>query len=379
VSAGPSDLVCFCHLRWDFVYQRPQHLVTRHARVRRTFFVEEPRRIASGAPRLDVATDPSGVRLAVPHLPESLGDDAANAALRELLDDWLRAEEVRDPILWYYTPMALPYTQHLRGSVVVYDCMDHLAGFRGAPPALAEWERRLYERADVVFTGGWSLYEANRSRHANIHGMPSSVDVAHFHRAREPLADPADQAPIPRPRLGFFGVIDERMDLGLVAAVADLRPDWHVVLIGPVVKIDPADVPRRANVHVLGAKPYRELAGYLSGWDVAILPFARNEATRFISPTKTPEYLAAGRAVVSTSIEDVVRPYGEEGLVEIADTPGEFVAAAERAMASASDPRRLRRVDERLAGMSWDRTWARMEQIVAQARSTRGRATVRAR
>jgi glycosyltransferase involved in cell wall biosynthesis len=373
MSASLPDLVCLSHLRWDFVYQRPQHLMSRHARKRRVFFVEEPRIEPVAWPRNVVRRGEDGVTVATPHLPPGLTPADVAAAQRALLDELLLREGVQQPALWYYTPMALPFSEHIDAGVVVYDCMDELSAFRGAPPALLQEEERLLRRADVVFTGGWSLYEAKRGRHPNVLGLPSSVDVAHFGRARAGLADPEDQAPIPHPRLGFFGVIDERMDLDLIAGVADARPDWQLVLLGPVVKIDAADLPRRPNLHYLGSKAYAELPGYLAHWDVAMMPFARNEATRFISPTKTPEYLAAGRPVVSTSIRDVVRPFGEQGLVRIADEPGAFVAAAEAAMREeARDPGWLARVDAWLAQTSWDRTWARTDEALTTLWGRRG-------
>jgi UDP-galactopyranose mutase len=222
----------------------------------------------------------------------------------------------------------------------------------------------------VVLTGGYSIYEAKRDRHHNIHPLPSSVDVDHFSRARALDAEPADQASIPRPRLGFFGVIDERMDIDLVAAVAAARPSFQLVLIGPVVKIDPATLPRLPNIHYLGQKTYDELPAYLAGWDVALLPFARNESTRFISPTKTPEYLAAGKPVVSTSIRDVVRPYGAMGLVRIADSPEDFIREVEMSLA---EPRgeKIAQIDQFLGQMSWDKTWARAEELLNAAMTAR--------
>jgi glycosyltransferase involved in cell wall biosynthesis len=245
---------------------------------------------------------------------------------------------------------------------VVYDCMDELSCFAGAPTKLRELERELFARADVVFTGGQSLYEAKKSQHRNVHAFPSSVDAAHFGAARGPLADPEDQAALPHPRLGFFGVVDERMDLELVAALADARPSYQIVILGPVVKIDPESLPRRPNLHWLGKKDYRELPAYLAGWDAAIMPFARNEATRFISPTKTLEYLAAGKTVVSTAITDVVKPYGDRGLVEIADRAG-FPAAVDRALGEQRLGWRAA-ADAFVASTSWDSTWAKMNEIV---------------
>jgi UDP-galactopyranose mutase len=367
-APSPPDILCFSHLRWDFVFQRPQHLLSRYARSRRVFFVEEPVLDATRAPWMDLRRAGHGVQVAVPHLGASLGPDAAAHIQRSLLDDLVAEEEIRDCVLWYYTPLALRFSSHLTARAVVYDCMDELSAFKDAPAILVEWESRLLDRADVVFTGGWSLYEAKRRLHPNVHGFPSSVDVEHFARARRRGADPADQAPLARPRIGFFGVIDERMDLALLDGLAAARPGWQVVMLGPVVKVDEASLPRRANIHYLGARPYQELPGYLAGWDVAMLPFARCEATRFVSPTKIPEYLAAGRPVVSTSIRDVVRPYGENGVVRIADSVADFVAAVEAALEQGtSDDRWLARVDRLLSRTSWDRTWAAMASLVEQA------------
>jgi glycosyltransferase involved in cell wall biosynthesis len=374
------DLICLSHLRWDFVYQRPQHLMSRFARDRRVFFFEEPhwdgREGHPGDIRLDVSERPGGVKVAVPHLPPGLSPAAAEAAQAELLRGLLDEQAVARHVLWYYTPMAVGFTAGLTPDAVVYDCMDELSLFRGAPPELVEREARLLASADLVFTGGQSLYEAKRERHGSVHAFPSSIDAQHFGRARTALPEPADQAAIPRPRLGYFGVIDERIDLDLLAAVADARPDWQIVMLGPVVKIDPASLPRRANLHYLGMKDYAELPVYLAGWDAALMPFARNESTRFISPTKTPEYLAGGRPVISTPICDVVRPYGELELVEIADDPAAFVAAVERALAlgAESSPGReawLRKVDELLARGSWNRTWREMSALLAAAAAAR--------
>jgi glycosyltransferase involved in cell wall biosynthesis len=264
-------------------------------------------------------------------------------------------------ITWYYTPMALRFSAHLRPAICVYDNMDELACFRSAPDGLLELETQLLQRADIVFTGGHSLYEAKKHRHDNIHAIPSSIDTSHFGKAREEsIRTPADQALIASPRIGFFGVIDERMDLELLAGAAVLRPSWQFVMIGPTAKIDPATLPGLENIHWLGAKPYASLPNYLHGWDVGIMPFVLNESTRFISPTKTPEFLAAGIPVVSTPIADVVSPYGDDGLVEIASSAAEFVAAIERLRGPRSDSW-LAKVDQRLAKSSWNLTWKQME------------------
>ncbi|MDQ3753979.1 MAG: glycosyltransferase family 1 protein [Acidobacteriota bacterium] len=362
-DATVPDLICVSHLRWDFVYQRPQHLLSRFATQGRVFFVEEPVFGDYPSPQLDVSQRENNLCVAVPQLPHGMSTEEIEAAQKKLLDQLIIERCINHYVLWYYTPMALGWTSHLRPLAVVYDCMDELSEFKNAPPNLRARETELFSRADLVFTGGQSLYEAKREQHPQIFCFPSSIDAPHFAQARSMTNEPADQASIPRPHLGYFGVIDERMDAGLLDAVAAARSDWQLIMIGPVVKIDPAELPRRPNIHYLGGKSYQELPAYLAGWDVALLPFACNESTRFISPTKTPEYLAAGRPVVSTSIRDVVRPYGEMALVHIADTPAEFIAAIERALQE-DVAQRLREVDRFLAQTSWDRTWGRMKELL---------------
>ncbi len=372
LDESKPDLVCLSHLRWDFVYQRPQHLMSRFAEERRVFFFEEPVWEAEGSlPRLAIGKRQGGVVLGVPHLPGGLAPDRAETMQRALLRELLDLYTVSEHVLWYYTPMALPLAEGLSPLAVVYDCMDELSLFRGAPRELVDREARLLEEADLVFTGGQSLYEAKRGRTPRAHLFASSIDAEHFLQARRIRhPEPADQAGIPGPRLGYFGVVDERIDLGLLAAIADARPDWHLVMVGPVVKIEPGTLPQRPNLHWLGMKGYPELPDYLAGWDVALMPFALNESTRFISPTKTPEYLAGGRPVVSTPIRDVVTPYGESGLVEIADGPESFVAAVERALSLARSREDrgawLSRVDEHLSRSSWTRTWQRMSGLIEE-------------
>ena len=366
-SAG-QVLVCFSHLRWDFVFQRPQHLMTRFAKSgRRVLFWEEPVQAQIDAPRLNERICPhSGVVVITPELPEGLHGEGRDLALRGLLDDRLKSA-AGDLIRWYYTPMMLTFSRHLNAVATVYDCMDELKNFKFAPPELAGLERELLGAADVVFTGGYSLYEVKKADHPNIHPFPSSVDREHFGRARKIEIDPGDQIGLARPRLGFYGVVDERMDLELLAAVADARPDWSLVIVGPVVKINPEDLPRRPNIAYLGGKTYDQLPAYLSGWDVALMPFAINESTKFISPTKTPEYLAGGKPVVSTPITDVIRHYGDLKGVAIADTHASFIDACERMLALTKDGEWLDEVDKMLSELSWDETFARMDSLIGKA------------
>jgi UDP-galactopyranose mutase len=372
----PTTLICFSHLRWNFVFQRPQHLMSRFARDMAVTFWEEPIDIGPGETAyLEVrdAEDAQNVRIAVPHLPAGMDEHAREATLERLLDAHVAL--LRGPLIaWYYTPMMLPFSRHLDADVVVFDAMDELSKFKFAPVKLLELEQELIDRADVMFTGGSSLFEAKKDRHANIHCFPSSVDRCHFAKARARLFDPADQEDLPRPRLGFYGVIDERFDTELLGRLAEMRPDWSFVMVGPVVKIAPEDLPKRPNIHYLGGKTYGQLPAYLAGWDVALMPFAMNESTQFISPTKTPEYLAGGKPVVSTPVRDVVRHYGKLEGVKIAATPQEFVAACDEALELSRNPESgwLAEADLMLSASSWDTTQGRMAGLIADLLGTRG-------
>ena len=363
-SDALDAVICISHLRWDFVYQWPQHLMSRFAKVMPVFFFEEP--IISDAPtRLDISKRDDNLFVVVPHISNADREDGKVPQIqRGFLDQLISSENLSDILLWFYTPMGMDFARDLNARVTVFDCMDELSAFKFAPPELIENERRVMERSDLVFTGGYSLYETKRDRHPKVFAFPSSIDVTHFSEARSFAGEePADQSAIPNPKLGFCGVIDERFDTNLLAEMAALRPEWQFVMIGPVVKISDDVLPKGPNIHYLGSKNYQELPAYLSGWDIALMPFAMNESTRFISPTKTPEYLAAGKPVISTPIRDVVRPYGEDGLVEIASTAKEFIEAAERIFNEQSQDWQ-ERVDKFLAGISWDKTWEEMAGLI---------------
>ena len=378
-----TPLVVFSHLRWDFVYQRPQHVLSRIAAHRPVVVVEEPvfdERVEAGdAPFAEVQTpDPGspprhgGVTVVRVHtgVREPGFTDAQIEAMRPVVSALGRETGPAD--VWFYTPLALPLLGEIEAGVVVFDVMDELSAFDFAPPELLAREQALLDRAHVVFTGGPSLYRAKKDRHANAHQFTSSVDAEHFGTARAGggLADPPDQVAIPSPRLGFFGVIDERVDRDLLGALAAAHPEWHIVLAGPVVKIDPATLPRAANLHYLGSKDYASLPAYLAGWDVCLLPFARNRSTEFISPTKTLEYMAAEKPIVSTPIRDVAEPYG--AIVRLGSTAAEFIAACEAAFAETEAERaeRIRAMRDVLAATSWDRTVDAMHGLMTEAAST---------
>lgn len=361
-----SLLFCFSHLRWNFVFQRPQHLFVRAAQSQRVIYFEEPsfEQVLQPFPR--VTSVQPGLSVVTPVLPHGTSPAATLRIQRRQLDALAAAAPAARRLLWYYTPMALRFSRHLDNDLCIYDCMDQLSAFKNAPRGLSDLEGELFRRADIVFTGGESLYEAKRTRHAAVHLFPSSIDAEHFNRARVTLADPPDQHAIAYPRVGFFGVIDERMDLELVASVAQALPHVQFVMLGPTAKIDPASLSKASNLHWLGRKSYAELPFYLSNWQAGWMPFALNASTRYISPTKTPEFLAAGLPVVSTAIVDVVRSYGAAGLVAIADAddmPSKLTALLE-----GPGEDWLKKADTRLAEMSWDKTWAGMVELIDQAR-----------
>ncbi|TPJ52491.1 glycosyltransferase [Mesorhizobium sp. B2-6-4] len=351
-------IICFSHLRWNFVFQRPQHLLTLAARQQQVIYFEEPAFEDVGGPFMRVNDVAPAIRVVTPVVPLGTSATKVDAIQRSFVNELVAPVPHDRLIAWYYTPMALRFSSHLRCNVCVYDCMDELSAFRDAPAELAQLERALFRRADLVFTGGQSLYEAKRSQHRSIFAFPSSIDAAHFNMAREGGEEPSDQAAIPHPRVGYFGVIDERLDIALVGQTAAAMPDIQFVMLGPVVKIDPATLPRADNLHWLGPKNYADLPSYLRHWAVGWMPFALNEATRYISPTKTPEFLAAGLPVISTAIVDVVRTYGAAGLVEIVDA--DDIATKLRCMLARPRDLQVRAVDAYLADKSWKRTWDAM-------------------
>jgi glycosyltransferase involved in cell wall biosynthesis len=365
-----QTLLVFSHLRWNFVYQRPQHVLSRLARRWHVVFIEEPvpgaasdhmELIEEAAPNVDVWR---------PHLRGSQYGfhPEHKAAMQRLVAQHIREQRLDDYWVWFYTPMALPMADKLSPRGIVYDCMDELSMFRGAPPELLDQEIALFKSADVVFTGGRSLYASKRGRHPNVHCLPSSVDARHFCASE---TDHPLQAHLPRPRLGYCGVIDERIDLGVIAGIAQARPEWELVMVGPTAKIDPADLPQAPNIHWLGQQDYQDLPAFINGWDVCLMPFALNDATRFISPTKTLEYMACGKPVVSTAIRDVVEPYGH--VVPICADAAGFVAACDKflsrtAAERASHQQELAAIISRT---SWDATAGAMEQLIAKAEAAR--------
>jgi protoporphyrinogen oxidase len=361
-ESAMQTMIVFCHLRWDFVYQRPQHLLSRLAQHYRVIVVEEPV-FHNGAAYWETFNPAPNLSVYRPHTPVHAGGfhDDQIPVLKSLLGELPGID--KKPLVWFYTPMALPLLPPDAG-VIIYDCMDELSAFQNAPKQLLQREAALLKIADLVFTGGPSLYEAKRQRHDNAHCFASSVDAVHFQQALDRTNAHPLHAEIPHPRLGYYGVIDERFDAGLIAAMADAHPEWQLVLVGPVVKIDPAALPQRQNIHYLGQQSYQVLPQFLAGWDVCLLPFALNESTKYISPTKVLEYMAAELPSVSTAITDVEKPYGE--IVAIGHDHAEFIAHCEAALALTDEQRaalaqRMRAVVERT---SWEITAGDMRTLI---------------
>lgn len=364
------DLICFCHLRWNFVYQRPQHLMSRFAKYNRVFLIEEPYFDAEKNNYLQLDRK-DNLTIVIPHLQHGISEEDIVFQQVKLIRDLFEDEMINNYYFWYYTPMAIAIGNYFHPEFTIYDCMDELSLFKNAPAVLKNREKELFNKADLVFTGGHNLYQAKKNSHHNIHPFPSSIDKEHFSPSRTITAEPADMKHIPHPRFGFYGVIDERFDIDLIKNVAENRPDWQFVIIGPVVKIDPASLPQMNNIHYMGGKDYQELPKYLASWDIAFIPFLRNDSTKFISPTKTPEYLAAGRPVISTSIKDVVHPYGIQNLVQIADTAEEFIKAAKYELSRKDRKQWLQKVDDFLSQNSWDKTWAKMNQLITNVKESK--------
>lgn len=365
----PKNIIVFSHLRWDFVYQRPQHLLTRFAKSRKIHFIEEPVFDATNEAFYSFSIISENINVLVPHIIPGLHPPQIEIVQINLFNNFMKGNDILNCGFWYYTPMALEFSRNHNPDLIVYDCMNDLSAFKFAPESIKILEKELLKKADIVFTGGESLYEAKKNQHFNIYSFPSSIEKEHFSKAREISSCPADQINTSKPKLGFFGVIDERFDIDLIKDLSNARKDWQFIFIGPVVKIDPDTLPTNDNIFYLGPKSYQELPSYIATWDMALIPFLLNESTRFISPTKTPEYLAAGLPVISTPIKDVINPYSKNKLVQIGVNAEDFIQAAEHELNRSSILRQdwLKKVDEFLAKNSWDMTCNKMICLIKKA------------
>ena len=369
-------LIVLAHLRWADVFQRPQQLLSRLAGRWQVWYVEEPV-VSPGPTHFETRHAADRLTVLVPHLAAARqAPDDPWPRLAPLLARQLAAQGIERPVVWLTTPLAWPAVAPLAPSCIVYDGMDDLAGCRDAPPHWHDREQALLRQAALVFAPGPSLYDHWHAAHPNVHCIPSAVDVAHF-APRAPDPDDADtraaqqlQAALPRPRLGYFGVIDERVDLRLIDTLASEHPEWQLVMVGPVVQADPQMLPSRPNIHWLGRQPHARLPGLLADWDLCLVPFVQDRSARSLSPTKVLEYMAGEKPVVSTPVQDVVMLYGHA--VEIAE-PGEaFVQACERVLAETGQAR-CRRAMEMLTTVSrhsWDRSADSVHRLIEQALPT---------
>ena len=365
-----APIIVHSHLRWDFVWQRPQQLLSRFALRNEVLFVEEPIYCDDVAdPRLELSLPQPRVHRAVPLLPASFRGayDASIAEIRELVRRHIAADgPSARPIHWFYTPMPAPaMIGAFDERAVVYDCMDELSKFRFAPRELVDRERYLMAQADVVFTGGYRLWQSKSKYHANVHFFGCGVDVAHFASARSAnLQLPREIAALEKPVIGYYGVIDERIDYDLLGHLAESLPEAALVMVGPVVKVDPSELPQAPNIYWLGQRQYAELPAHVKGFDVCLMPFALNEATEYINPTKTLEYMAAGKPIVSTAVSDVVHNFTP--VVAVAHSPQEFVTAV-RAAIEAPSAELIARGLEQARANSWESIVARMKRIIRDA------------
>lgn len=376
VRSSTPPIIALCHLSWDWVWQRPQQFLSRLAQTHRVLFVET---YCSDTPatRVELRTpaEQPGVTVCQMHLPAARWSDGKfidrerRHALQRVLATDL-AGQFDDAILWFNDPMAVTaFAGHLDEALIVYDCMDELSQFNGAPPALLERERELLELADVVFCGGRKMRDRRLPLNPNCHFYGTGVDCGHFGAARSaglPVAP--ELAQLDGPVLGYFGVIDERIDYDLLAALAEANPRWHLAMVGPTAKVDPANFPQRPNLHWLGGRPYAQLPALTKGFSVCLMPFALNAATEYINPTKALEYMAAGRPVVSTALDEVKSNFGS--VARIARSHQEFIELCRREVAAPSKLRIARGL--RLAAdNTWDAIVAKLEAHVADALAER--------
>lgn len=370
VDPAQAPIVVFCHLSWDGVWQRPQQFLSRLAQTHPVLFVET---YCSDVPAGKVRTAPAprhpNITVLQMHLPAARWHEGAfiDAERRRLLRTFLRTDaRFAAPVLWFYDPMAVvAFAGHCGERAIVYDCMDELSQFRGAPRELAERERLLLGVADVVFCGGRKMRDKRLPFNRNCHFYGTGVDCAHFGAAR--TADlPVDPqiAALPGKVLGYFGVIDERIDYELLANLADALPQCSVAMVGPTAKVNPADFPQRPNLHWLGRRDYADLPAITKGFAVCLMPFALNEATEYINPTKALEYMAAGRPIVSTALDEVRTNFG--AVCRIARSHHEFIAHCAQE-ADHPNRARIRRGLALTAQNTWEAIAAQMDQHLVAA------------
>jgi glycosyltransferase involved in cell wall biosynthesis len=372
------SIIVHSHLGWDWVWQRPQQFHSRLSQRHKILFVEGPvpraGLTAAQVSLREVADYPNIVVLQTEMPAERWNDGAwVDKERRRLVESVLSGPlgaDFRDPVQWFYDPMAVTaFAGHLNESAIVYDCMDQLSQFRGAPAELARRDRELLAIANVVFAGGPKICKDKIKHNANCYSFGCGVDVEHFGRAAHPSTIvPADIAHLQRPVYGYIGVVDERIDYDLVATLAEKNAHGSVVMIGPWTKVDATTFPRRDNLHWLGQRDYGQLPAYAKGFDVCLMPFALNKATEFINPTKALEYMATGRPIVSTPIEDVVLQF--EDVVTIARTHEDFVSRCERA-AGGPNPIAIRRGLKRAKANSWESIVSQLEAHVANVLNNR--------
>jgi len=371
-------IIVHCHLSWDWVWQRPQQFLSRFSARHRVLFVEmQPPTDRLNEPQAEIkATDFPGLTVLQLRFPAARWSDGeyVDRERRRLVKDALAgplAGQFDDPVQWFYDPMAAPsFAGYMKERAIVYDCMDELSKFKGAPPELIERERQLLAAADVVFTGGRKMYESKRRYNPNCHFYGCGVDVEHFAKARLAATEmPTDLAGIPAPRLGYFGVVDERLDYELLDMLAAKNPQWNIVIVGPVAKVDPTAFPRHKNLHWLGGRPYSILPNYVKGFEACLMPFARNESTEYINPTKALEYMAAGRPIVSTAVPDVVTNFGD--VVAIAQTPLAFEELCLKAV-NAPQFARIRKGLKMAKQNTWESIVEKMEAHIQDALQRNG-------
>lgn len=364
-------LLCLSHLNWDHVWQRPQQLMSRFADSCRVIYIDPPEiRPGSEPPFLQDRPGNDSVPVIRPIFPASMIDTSGNSYRSMWLSLLPTVLDLAGPntILWIFSPLGdyLVAAAQPQVRLVVYDCMDDLASFKDGTAEMRVREANLLTLADLVFTGGRSMYEARKDRHERVYCFASGVDVQHYTASESGPSLPAAMAALPHPRLGYFGVLDERIDWELIATIAEQRPEWHWALVGPIVKVDPAELPQAPNIHYLGQQAYADLPGFLQSFDLAVMPFALNEATRFISPTKTLEYLAGGKTVISTSVPDVVATY--QGIVSIEDGADAWIEEIERLLSAPESERETRREKALplLEQGSWDGITAQMWTLIQE-------------
>lgn len=359
-TSETCDLLVLAHSRWDLDHHRGHNIFSRYAQKRRVFYFEEPSFGQTEIPRLHIRDTFENVMVVTPHLPNPIKSNQIDSILRELIDELIFEEEIINFTLWLQTPRAFRYARDIDATTIIYECMEDYDNINNFSENLFQVEKELMENSDIIFVVSEALYQKKKFQHHNIHVFPNSADYFHFIQSRDFILDPYDQIHIPHPRIGFYGIIDQSIDLKLIDEIAQIREDLNFVFIGPLKDTKFSQLPTRKNIYYLEQKDYNLIPLYVAEWDCGLLPFCINEVTQYSSPHQTAELLMAGKPIVATHIPDISIRFGKKSLAKMASNAEDFSEKIDKAILESKEQKWKELIDNELKNETWDQVFKKM-------------------